>query len=69
MPYLGAVVNKAVKLRPAVSMSVKEYVLKEGLRIPDSRFFSPSTIVGMNPYQINRNPTVFGGDADCLRPG
>lgn len=39
-----------------------------GLTLPDGRVVPSGTSVGMNPYIVGRNKSIFGSDADTFRP-
>lgn len=67
-PYLDAVVREAMRCHPSVSMLLERYVPKSGLILPDGRFVPAGSIVGMNPYILGRNASVWGEDAEVFRP-
>jgi cytochrome P450 len=69
LPYLDAVVREAQRVLPGVGMPLERYVPAEGLRLPHDNSLVPAgSIVGMNPYVINRTASVFGQDVDAFRP-
>ncbi|KAJ5910342.1 hypothetical protein N7504_004985 [Penicillium tannophilum] len=67
-PYLNAVVREALRFHPGVAMLLERYVPKGGLNLPDGRHVPAGCVVGMNPYVVGRNKSVFGEDADVFRP-
>ena len=66
--YLHAVVREAMRCHPGVAMLLERYVPQDGLTLPDGRFVSAGSIVGLNPYVVGRNPSVWGQDAKTFRP-
>lgn len=79
-PYLEAVMREAIRMLLGVAMNLERYVPPGGLVIPpassnrnnseghNSRFVPAGTIVGLNPYVVTRNTSVYGDDADEFRP-
>jgi cytochrome P450 len=67
MPYLQAVMKKAMRMHPAVGISMPRYVPSGGAEI-DGRWYPAGTVVGVNAWVIHRNKEVFGEDADAFRP-
>jgi cytochrome P450 len=67
-PYLDAVVRETMRYHPAVAMLLERYVPEGGLTLPDGRYVPAACIVGMNPYIVGRNRSVWGEDADVFRP-
>lgn len=68
LPYLDAVVREAMRLHPSVGLLLERVVPTEGLDLPDGRFIPAGTIVGMNPWVMNRSQEVFGAGPDEFRP-
>lgn len=67
-PYLDAVIREAMRCHPGVAMLLERYVPLGGLVLPDGRHVPAGCIVGMNPYIIGRNKSIWGGDAEEFRP-
>ncbi|KAL4861441.1 hypothetical protein BDV12DRAFT_208025 [Aspergillus spectabilis] len=67
MPYLQACIQEALRLHPAVGMSLPRVVPPGGLTI-GQQFIPEGTIVGANPWVIHRDPSVWGADVDAYRP-
>ncbi|KAL8662828.1 MAG: hypothetical protein Q9168_008194 [Polycauliona sp. 1 TL-2023] len=69
LPYLDAVIQESIRFHPGVSFTLERVVPKEGLVLPDGGgFIQPGTIVGMHPWIINRDHSIFGRDADFFVP-
>jgi cytochrome P450 len=67
LPYLDACVNEAIRLHPPFCLPLERVVPAGGVTIC-GRYFEEGTVVGMNPYVVNRHRPTFGDDADCWRP-
>lgn len=67
MPYLDACVKEALRIHPAPAMLLERVVPKGGRDIC-GRFFEEGTIVGINPWVVQRDKSVFGDDAHHWRP-
>ncbi|OQE15890.1 hypothetical protein PENSTE_c026G05329 [Penicillium steckii] len=67
-PYLNAVVREAMRCHPGAAMCLERYVPEGGLNLPDGRHIPERCIVGMNPYIVGRNESVWGKDAETFRP-
>ncbi|KAL8923603.1 MAG: hypothetical protein Q9208_004550 [Pyrenodesmia sp. 3 TL-2023] len=68
LPYLDAVLQESIRFHPGTSFTLERVVPREGLHLPDGRFLEPGTVVGMHPWIINRNQSIFGPDADSFVP-
>lgn len=67
LPYLQAVIYEALRMHPAVGMPLTRVVGQNGAHIA-GQFFPPGTEVGINPWVIHRNTSIFGPDAAQFRP-
>jgi len=67
-PYLNAVIREAMRCHPGAAMCLERYVPRGGLNLPDGRHVPARCVVGMNPYIIGRNESVWGKDAEEFRP-
>jgi cytochrome P450 len=67
LPYLDACVNEAVRLHPPFCLPLERVVPQGGVTIC-GQYFEEGTIVGMNPYVVNRHEPTFGDDVDSWRP-
>ncbi|OIW32755.1 cytochrome P450 [Coniochaeta ligniaria NRRL 30616] len=66
--YLEAVVREALRMLPGVSLPLERLVPPGGFQLADGRFIPEGATVGINPYIIARNQSVWGADADEFRP-
>ncbi|KAK5139945.1 hypothetical protein LTR04_003238, partial [Oleoguttula sp. CCFEE 6159] len=67
MEYLQAVMYEALRLHPAVGMSLPRVTPEGGVEI-DGRFLPAGTVIGVNPWVVHRNKDVFGEDVESFRP-
>ncbi|KAF2679697.1 cytochrome P450 [Lentithecium fluviatile CBS 122367] len=67
MPYLQACIYEALRLHPAVGMSLPRTSPQGGIDI-DGTYIPGGAVVGTNPWVIHRNTDVFGKDADAFKP-
>ncbi len=66
--YLSVIISEATRVHPVIGLPLERVVPQEGLRLPDGRFLPAGTIVGMNPWVVNRDEGVYGADADHFVP-
>ena len=67
LPYLQACVVEAERLHPAIGLHLERTVPPQGATVCGT-FVKGGTVVGMTPWVIHRDPSVFGHDADQWRP-
>ncbi|KAH6975709.1 cytochrome P450 oxidoreductase [Ilyonectria destructans] len=67
MTYLQAVIKEAMRLHPSVGMIMERYVPRGGAVIAGKRI-PAGVIVGMNPWTVARDETIYGKDVDAFRP-
>jgi cytochrome P450 len=67
MPYLQACMYEALRLHPAVGMSLPRVVPADGVEV-DGKFLPAGTIVGANPWVVHRDQEVFGEEVETFRP-
>ncbi|USW57042.1 Putative cytochrome P450 [Septoria linicola] len=67
MPYLQAIMYEALRLHPAVGMSLPRVVPEGGCTIANT-YLPAGTVIGANPWVIHRNTEVFGQDVNVFRP-
>ena len=67
MPYLQAVMYEALRLHPAVGMSLPRVVPQGGATIA-GHYLPAGTVVGANPWVIHRDKEVYGEDVEAFRP-
>ncbi|KAI9931468.1 hypothetical protein MW887_010043 [Aspergillus wentii] len=68
LPYLDAVMRESMRIHPGVGLMLERIVPEGGLTLPDGRFVPAGTVVGMNPWVINRDADIFGPDVDSFIP-
>lgn len=66
LPYLNAVISEALRLNPALGLASERIVPAAGLTIGDI-YIPPDTIVGINPWVLQRDTRIFGPDAEEWR--
>jgi cytochrome P450 len=67
LPYLQACITEAMRLTPTIGVSLPRTVPEDGCNILGT-FLPADTVVGINPYIIQRSPEIFGSDAEEFRP-
>jgi cytochrome P450 len=67
MSYIQACIKEGLRLQPAVGMLLERLVPNGGATL-DGVFFPGSTIVGINPWVVALDTTVYGEDARDFRP-
>lgn len=67
LPYLGAVINEALRCHPAAGLPLERVVPPQGLRI-DGHFIPGGTIVGCSAWVVHRDEGVFGSQPAVFRP-
>ncbi|KAH8722844.1 cytochrome P450 [Phaeosphaeriaceae sp. PMI808] len=67
MPYLQACIYEALRIHPAVGMSLPRVVPPEGYEV-GGVFLPGGTTIGANPWVIHRQKEIFGDDCDLFRP-
>lgn len=67
MPYLQACLKEAMRMHPAVGLSLERIVPAGGIAI-SNHFIPAGTIIGANPWVVARDQQVYGKDADAFRP-
>jgi cytochrome P450 len=68
LPYLEAVIRESIRIHPGFALILEREVPKEGLHLPDGKVVTPRTVVGMDPWVINRNEEIFGPETDLFKP-
>lgn len=67
MPYLQACMKEAMRMHPAVGQLL-ERVVPPGGAVISGVWLPEGTIVGVNPWVVSRDPSVYGQDANTFRP-
>lgn len=67
MPYLQACMKEAMRIHPAVGQMLERVVPSGGAKFGNI-WLPSSTIVGMNPWVVSREISVYRHDVDEYRP-
>ncbi|KAK5455820.1 hypothetical protein LTS15_005137 [Exophiala xenobiotica] len=67
MKYLQACMKEAMRMHPAVGQLLERVVPQAGATI-SGVWFPQGTIVGVNPWVVSRDKSVYGADAEEYRP-
>ena len=67
LPYFMACIDECLRVSPSTPITLPRTVSQEGLLLNDV-FIPPGTEIGANPYVTNRDPGIFGLDADKFDP-
>ena len=68
MPYLEGVIRESMRMHPGVGMLLERYVPETGVTLPDGSFLPSGVGVGISPYVVGRNKSVWGENADTFYP-
>lgn len=68
LPYFNAVVKEAMRLHPGIGVLLERVVPESGLALADGSTIPPGTIVGLNPWVIHRDASIFGEDVEAFVP-
>ncbi|CAK7224304.1 hypothetical protein SEUCBS140593_005529 [Sporothrix eucalyptigena] len=67
LPYLGAVINEALRCHPAVGLTLERLVPPQGITVAGC-FLPGGTIVGCSAWVLHSNEAIFGAHPECFRP-
>ena len=67
LTYFQMCLKEAMRLRPAVGLSIQRYVPPCGAMI-DGQHYPGGVGVSVNAWPVHRDKAVFGQDADSFRP-
>jgi len=67
LPYLIAVVKEAMRVHPSIALTFPRHVPKGGREIC-GHFFTEGCRVGVNPYALHYDQSIFGKDAEEYNP-
>ncbi|PIG81786.1 hypothetical protein AARAC_011839 [Aspergillus arachidicola] len=68
LPYLDACIQEAVRLHPPFALLLERVVPAGGVSVLN-HYLPEGTLVGGNPYVVNRHAETFGPDVEEWRPG
>lgn len=68
LPYLDAVIKEALRFFPTTGIDLERKVGPARLVLPTGQTLPAGTIVGVNPWPVHRDESVFGEDADEFNP-
>jgi len=67
LPYLDACVQEASRLHPPFCLPLERVVPEGGIAVC-GKLLPGGTVVGCNPYVVNRHGPTFGEDVEEWRP-
>lgn len=67
LPLLCACIKEAMRLHPSVGLTMPRVVPKGGIEL-EGQHIAAGYRIGMNAAVVQRDPTIFGSDADEFRP-
>ncbi|KAJ4991166.1 benzoate 4-monooxygenase cytochrome p450 [Stagonosporopsis vannaccii] len=68
LPYLDACIKEGLRMHPVVGHILERVVPATGMSLPGGTQLPPGTIVGANPWLIQKDKRIFGDDAEQYRP-
>lgn len=68
LPYLGAVIQEALRIHPPFALLLERAVPASGLALPNGVYLPEGTKVGMFGYTMHLDTEVFGEDAEAFNP-
>ncbi|KAH6683345.1 cytochrome P450 oxidoreductase [Halenospora varia] len=67
MPYTCATVKEAMRVHPSIALTFPRHVPRGGAMI-SGKYFPEGYRVGVNPYVLHYQPSIFGHDAEDFNP-
>jgi cytochrome P450 len=67
LPYLSAVIKEAMRVQPSIVLTFPRHVPVGGATIC-GRYFPEGCRVGVNPYVLHYQTSIFGEDAEDFNP-
>jgi cytochrome P450 len=67
LPYLNACILEGIRMHPPFALPLERVVPKGGATVL-GHFLPEGTVIGGNPYVVNRHKDTFGDDAEIWRP-
>lgn len=68
LKFLDAVMRESARIAPSIGLMIERVAPDGGLWLPDNRFIPEGTVVGMNPWVVNRTESIFGSCPDSFDP-
>ena len=68
LPYVGAVIQEALRIHPPFALLLERFVPVGGLELPDGTFLPEHTKVGMFGYTMHLDKEIYGEDAETFNP-
>jgi cytochrome P450 len=68
LPYLDAVIREAMRIHFIGSFLLERVVPAQGFELPSGQKLEPGTIVGMNPWTLHFDESIFGKDTESFIP-
>ncbi|KAL3255192.1 hypothetical protein ABHI18_008399 [Aspergillus niger] len=67
LPYLDACIQEAARLHPPFALPLERIVPRGGVTVL-GHYLPEGTLVGGNPYVVNRHEATFGPDVEAWKP-
>ncbi|XDG04350.1 hypothetical protein ABKA04_003965 [Annulohypoxylon sp. FPYF3050] len=67
LPYLDACIQEGIRLHPPFALPLERVTPPEGITVL-GKYLTGGTVVGGNPYVVNRHQPTFGDDPDSWDP-
>lgn len=68
LPYLDAIIKEALRIHPPGTLLLERIVPDAGLELSNGVKIPSGTVVGMNGWNVQCLPEVFGSDAAIFNP-
>jgi cytochrome P450 len=68
LPYLDAVIREAMRIHPIGVVILERIVHDGGLQLQSGHKLEPGTIVGMTPWTLHFDESIFGKDPEIFNP-
>jgi cytochrome P450 len=68
LPYLDAVIREAMRIHFIGSILLERVVPTQGFELPSGQRLAPGTVIGMNPWTLHFDESIFGKDTESFIP-
>jgi cytochrome P450 len=68
LPYLDAIIREAMRIHFIGSILLERVVPSSGYTLPSGTKLSAGTVIGMNPWTLNFDESVWGEDTEAFKP-